>query len=90
MLSFEEWLDSQKRNSDRMLDAGLARQAWQAAQQAERERAKGLVELARLYLDHYENYNITNHYQSDGDFTGFIAEKARAAIAKATGEINEP
>jgi hypothetical protein len=64
----------------------FAQKVMLAAQVAEREKAKELVELARLYLDHYENYNITNHYQSDGDFTGFIAKKARAAIAKYEGE----
>jgi len=45
-----------------------------------------LMEFAKCYLSVFENHNITNHSHPSHDWTGYLADKARAAIAKATGE----
>ena len=48
--------------------------------------APDLLEALTEYIRLFEAHCITNHSTDDKDFTGYLAEKARAAIAKATGE----
>lgn len=49
--------------------------------------APDLLEAVRAYVQHFEAHHITNtHGGRDFDFTGHIAQLARAAISKATGE----
>lgn len=48
--------------------------------------APDLMEFAKCYLSVFENHDITNHSHPSHDWTGYLADKARAAIAKATGE----
>jgi hypothetical protein len=48
--------------------------------------APDLAEFAKCYLSVFENHNITNNSHPCYDWTGHLADKARAAIAKAAGE----
>ena len=48
--------------------------------------APDLLEALSMYVRLFESHSITNSSPADKDFTGYLAEKARAAIKKATGE----
>jgi len=48
--------------------------------------APDLLEALSMYVRLFESHSITNDSTDDKDFTGYLAEKARAAIKKATGE----
>ncbi|MEY2681170.1 MAG: hypothetical protein RL661_1401 [Pseudomonadota bacterium] len=48
--------------------------------------APDLLEALQEYVRLFEDHCITNPSSEDKDFTGYLAELARSAIKKATGE----